>query len=110
MSWLILTVVLLAFILLTVAFRSIVIATKAAALNLLSVGAAYGVVAAIFQWGWGGLPHLTGPRSMDKLPTRTAVSPWASAITPNLDIEGSEHLARISREEQAALTRTPRAQ
>ena len=53
MPWLILTVVLLAFILLTIAFRSIVIATKAAILNLLSVAAAYGVVVAIFQWGWG---------------------------------------------------------
>ena len=49
----ILTVVLLAFVLLTVAFRSIVIATKAAILNLLSVAAAYGVVVVIFQWGWG---------------------------------------------------------
>ncbi|MDT4892425.1 MAG: putative drug exporter of the superfamily [Pseudonocardiales bacterium] len=53
MPWLILVVVALAFILLTVAFRSIVIATKAAILNLLSVGAAYGVIVAIFQWGWG---------------------------------------------------------
>src|SRR6478752_1450098 len=53
MPWLILTVVLLAFVLLTLAFRSIVIATKAAILNLLSVAAAYGVVVAIFQWGWG---------------------------------------------------------
>src|SRR5205085_3666844 len=44
--WLILAVVALSFILLTVAFRSIVIATKAAVLNLLSVGAAYGVVVA----------------------------------------------------------------
>ena len=50
----------ISFILLTVAFRSIVIATKAAVLNLLSIGAAYGVIVAIFQWGWGasliGLP------------------------------------------------------
>jgi RND superfamily putative drug exporter len=53
MIWLILAVVLLSFILLSVAFRSIVIATKAAVLNLLSVGAAYGVVVAVFQWGWG---------------------------------------------------------
>jgi putative drug exporter of the RND superfamily len=53
MPWLILTVVALAFVLLTVAFRSVVIATKAAVLNLLSVGAAYGVVVAVFQWGWG---------------------------------------------------------
>jgi uncharacterized membrane protein YdfJ with MMPL/SSD domain len=41
MPWLILAVVVLAFILLTVAFRSIVIATKAAVFILLSVGAAY---------------------------------------------------------------------
>ncbi|MGX7678840.1 MMPL family transporter [Jatrophihabitans sp. DSM 45814] len=53
MVWLILVVVALAFVLLTVAFRSVVIATKAAILNLLSVAAAYGVVVAIFQWGWG---------------------------------------------------------
>jgi RND superfamily putative drug exporter len=40
-------------ILLTVAFRSLAIALKAAVLNLLSVGAAYGVVVAVFQFGWG---------------------------------------------------------
>ena len=50
--WLILAVVALSFILLTVAFRSVVIAVKAAILNLLSIGAAYGVIVAIFEWGW----------------------------------------------------------
>jgi uncharacterized membrane protein YdfJ with MMPL/SSD domain len=43
----------LAFVLLLVSFRSIVIAAKAVVLNLLSVGAAYGVLVATFQWGWG---------------------------------------------------------
>ena len=43
----------LAFLLLLVMFRSIVIPVKAIALNLLSVGAAYGVVVMVFQWGWG---------------------------------------------------------
>ena len=43
----------LAFLLLLVMFRSIVIPLKAIALNLLSVGAAYGVVVMVFQWGWG---------------------------------------------------------
>ena len=43
----------LAFLLLMVMFRSIVIPVKAIALNLLSVGAAYGVVVMVFQWGWG---------------------------------------------------------
>ena len=47
----------LAFLLLLVMFRSIVIPVKAIALNLLSVGAALGVVVMVFQWGWGiGLP------------------------------------------------------
>jgi RND superfamily putative drug exporter len=46
-------VLLFAFGLLLVSFRSIVIAVKAVALNLLSVAAAYGVLVAIFQWGWG---------------------------------------------------------
>jgi RND superfamily putative drug exporter len=52
-EWLILAVVVISFILLTTAFRSVVIATKAAILNLLSIGAAYGVIVAIFQCGWG---------------------------------------------------------
>ncbi len=46
-------VLLFAFLLLLVAFRSIVVALKAILLNLLSVGAAYGMLVAIFQWGWG---------------------------------------------------------
>jgi putative drug exporter of the RND superfamily len=43
----------LAFLLLLSAFRSVVIASTAIILNLLSVGAAYGVLVAVFQWGWG---------------------------------------------------------
>jgi len=43
----------LAFLLLLVTFRSIVIPLKAAVLNLLSVGAAYGILVAVFQHGWG---------------------------------------------------------
>jgi len=43
----------LAFLLVLVSFRSIVVALKAIVLNLLSVGAAYGVLVATFQWGWG---------------------------------------------------------
>ena len=47
-------VVALAFLLLMATFRSVLIALKAAILNLLSIGAAYGVIVAVFQWGWGG--------------------------------------------------------
>jgi uncharacterized membrane protein YdfJ with MMPL/SSD domain len=46
-------VLIFAFLLLTAAFRSIVVAGKAVVLNLLSVGAAYGILVALFQWGWG---------------------------------------------------------
>ena len=43
----------LSFLLLLVMFRSIVIPIKALVLNLLSVGAVYGVLVMVFQWGWG---------------------------------------------------------
>jgi len=54
-------VVALSFIVLLVAFRSLLVPIKAAAMNLLSVAAAYGIVTAVFQLGWGssliGLDH-----------------------------------------------------
>ncbi|WP_374455639.1 MMPL family transporter [Nocardioides sp.] len=54
-------VVTLSFLLLALVFRSVVVPLKAAVMNLLSIGAAYGVVTAVFQWGWGagllGLDH-----------------------------------------------------
>ena len=53
----------LSFLLLLVMFRSIVIPVKAIVLNLLSVGAAYGVLVAVFQWGWG--VELLGMESAD---------------------------------------------
>ena len=46
-------VLLFAFVLMLISFRSIVVALKAIVLNLLSVGAAYGLLVAVFQWGWG---------------------------------------------------------
>jgi putative drug exporter of the RND superfamily len=45
-------VVLLSFLLLTAVFRSLVIPLMAAAMNMLSAGAAFGVLVAVFQWGW----------------------------------------------------------
>ena len=47
------SVVGLSFILLMIVFRSILVPLKAALMNLLSIGAAYGVLVAVFQWGWG---------------------------------------------------------
>ncbi len=46
-------VVLLGCILLMLAFRSVVIPLTAAVMNLLAAGASFGVVVAVFQWGWG---------------------------------------------------------
>jgi RND superfamily putative drug exporter len=54
-------VVLLSALLLLVVFRSLVIPLQAAVMNLLSIGAALGVIVAIFQWGWlGGLIGVSG--------------------------------------------------
>ncbi|MGW0855621.1 MMPL family transporter [Streptomyces sp. NPDC002690] len=50
----ILVVVGLAFLVILVVFRGLLVAVKAAVLNVLSIAASYGVVVAVFQWGWGG--------------------------------------------------------
>jgi RND superfamily putative drug exporter len=47
-------VIAVSFLLLMVVFRSLVVPLKAAIMNLLSIGAAYGVIVAVFQWGWLG--------------------------------------------------------
>ena len=47
-------VILLSFLLLAVVFRSLLIPLTAAVMNLLSAGAAFGVLVAVFQWGWLG--------------------------------------------------------
>jgi RND superfamily putative drug exporter len=57
-------VVLLSALLLMMVFRSILVPLKAMVMNLLSIGAAFGLVVAVFQWGWGaGLIGIdnTGP-------------------------------------------------
>jgi RND superfamily putative drug exporter len=54
LPWVIGGVVGLSFLLLMAVFRSVAVPLKAAVMNLLSVGAAYGVVVAVFQWGWLG--------------------------------------------------------
>jgi RND superfamily putative drug exporter len=56
-------IVLLGCLLLMVAFRSIVVPLTAAAMNLFAAGASFGLVVAVFQWGWGSsvLGSGTGP-------------------------------------------------
>ena len=47
-----LAILFLSFVLLMLVFRSLLVPLKAVIMNLLSIGAAYGVIVAIFQWGW----------------------------------------------------------
>ena len=61
-------VLVFAFLLLLASFRSIVVAIKAIVLNLLSVGAAYGILVALFQWGWG--------ESLFGFESNGGITPW----------------------------------
>ena len=54
LPWFFAAVLGLSFLLLMVVFRSLLVPLKAVVMNLLSIGAAYGIVVAVFQWGWGG--------------------------------------------------------
>jgi RND superfamily putative drug exporter len=49
----IVVVLAVSFVVLMAVFRSVLVPLKAVVMNLLSIGAAYGVVVAVFQWGWG---------------------------------------------------------
>ena len=61
--WVFLLVLGLSFVLLMVVFRSLVVPLKAILMNLLSVGAAYGLMVAVFQKGWGA--DLLGLQKVD---------------------------------------------
>jgi RND superfamily putative drug exporter len=52
--WFFAAVLTISFLLLMTVFRSLLVPLKAVIMNLLSIGAAYGIVVAIFQWGWLG--------------------------------------------------------
>ncbi len=52
LPWFIGAVILLSVVLLTLVFRSVVVPLKAALMNLLSIGASFGVIVMVFQWGW----------------------------------------------------------
>ncbi len=82
---LILAVVAIAFVLLTMAFRSVVIALKAAIMNLLSIGAAYGVIVAIFQWGWG--ISLIGVPTTSPIPAYVPMMVFAIVFGLSMDYE-----------------------
>ena len=54
LPWFIGAVLFLSFLLLMAVFRSLLVPLKAVIMNLLSIGAAYGLVVAVFEWGWFG--------------------------------------------------------
>jgi putative drug exporter of the RND superfamily len=83
--WLIIAVVAISFFLLTAAFQSIVIATKAAILNILSIGAAYGVIVAIFQWGW--LKGVIGLQSTLPIPAYVPMLVFCIVFGLSMDYE-----------------------
>ena len=62
----------LSFLVLMLVFRSVLVPLKAVIMNLLSVGASYGVIVAVFQWGW--LRTLVGVHGAGPIP------PWAPMI------------------------------
>jgi RND superfamily putative drug exporter len=72
-----------AFVLLLITFRSPVLALKAAILNLFSIAASYGVVVAVFQWGWGG--SLVGVP--EKVPVESYIPMMMFAIVFGLSMD-----------------------
>jgi RND superfamily putative drug exporter len=78
-------VVLLSMLLLLVSFRSIAVALKAAAMNLLSVAASYGVVALVLQGGWAG--RLIGIDTETPLPAFVPVLMFAVLFGLSMDYE-----------------------
>jgi uncharacterized membrane protein YdfJ with MMPL/SSD domain len=95
MPWLIGVVLALSMLLLLVVFRSIVVAIKAAVMNLLSIAAAYGVLVAVTQWGWGhqlfGFP--------EKIPVTTWVPMFLFVILFGLSMDYEVFLLSRIKEE-----------
>jgi uncharacterized membrane protein YdfJ with MMPL/SSD domain len=95
MPWLIGVVLGLSMLLLLVVFRSVAVAIKAALMNLLSIGAAYGVLVAVTQWGWGhqlfGFP--------EKIPVTTWVPMFLFVILFGLSMDYEVFLLSRIKEE-----------
>ena len=105
LPWLIAVVVGLSMLLLLVVFRSVVIAIKAALMNLLSVCAAYGVLTAVTQWGWLG--HAFG--FPEKMPVTTWVPIFLFVILFGLSMDYEVFLLSKIREEYDRLGDNGRA-
>jgi RND superfamily putative drug exporter len=76
-------VVALSLVLLVFVFRSVLVPVKAAVLNLLSIGASYGVIVMVFQWGWGA--SLIGVH--DEVPVVSFIPMFMFAIVFGLSMD-----------------------
>lgn len=95
LPWFIATIITLSLLLLMMVFRSIWVPVKAALMNVLSIGAGYGAVVAVFQWGWlGGLFGLEGP-----VPVVSMVPMLMFAILFGLSMDYEVFLLSRTREE-----------
>jgi RND superfamily putative drug exporter len=104
--WKILLFVLLfSYVVLLVLLRSVLLPLKAVLMNLLSVGAAYGVLVAVFQWGW--LDGITGYHSLGYINTMTP--PLLLAITFGLSMDYEVFLLSRIRERYEATHDNTRA-
>ena len=95
LPWFIGGVLVLSFVLLLVVFRSVLVPLKAVLMNLLSIGAAYGVMVMVFQWGWFG--------SLLGVDQGAPIEPWAPmmlfAIVFGLSMDYEVFLLSAIREE-----------
>jgi putative drug exporter of the RND superfamily len=95
LPWFIAAIVGLSLLLLAMVFRSVWVPVKAAAMNVLSIGAGYGAVVAVFQWGWfGGLFGLDAP-----VPVVSMVPMLMFAILFGLSMDYEVFLLSRAREE-----------
>ncbi len=94
MPYFFLAVLGLSFLLLLVVFRSLLVPVKAVIMNLLSIGAAYGIVVAIFQWGW-----LSGPTGIEAAPIEPFLPMMLFAIVFGLSMDYEVFLLSRIKEE-----------
>ncbi len=94
LPWFFTAVLALSFLLLMAVFRSLLVPLKAVVMNLLSIGAAYGLVVALFQWGWLG--DLTG---IEPAPIEPFVPMMLFAIVFGLSMDYEVFLLSRVREE-----------
>jgi uncharacterized membrane protein YdfJ with MMPL/SSD domain len=84
----ILTVVSLSFLVLMAAYRSLVVPAQAAIANVLSVAAAFGVLTAVFQWGWGlGLVGLDTASGTDPIASYVPLMMFAVLFGLSMDYQ-----------------------